>query len=179
MSNDKSSIMLWAPAGPDWVPDLSERLGAVAEPDFRPDDQQASAGVVAVVSAADADVGDLAEILPGFAALAPLAVIVSDAFLGTDVAQLSTASRAAGAVAIVRSLGARRTAPVRANVIAVPAELIDPDTETELRGPLAHRTDIADLAAIADYLLSDDAGYLTGQVIFANGGRHLFSALTA
>jgi enoyl-[acyl-carrier-protein] reductase (NADH) len=37
----------------------------------------------------------------------------------------------------------------------------------------------ADVADVIAFTLSDQSSYIDGQVLYANGGRHLFSSLTA
>ena len=104
-------------------------------------------------------------------------VVVSDGFLGTDVDDLSAATGGAGAVAAVRSIAVRRGVTSRANVVCVPAALFG--DEGSQRGPIPQPVECRDVAEAATFFLDDANTYLNGQVLFVNGGRHLFSSLSA
>lgn len=142
------------------------RPALVAVPDAAVSGGQADvAGVLAGLQAV-ADVGDL-----------DLAVVVSDAYLGTDVDDLAAAALGAAVVAAVRSIAVRRGGHRLANVVAVPAAMLG--TAGTQRGPLRQAVDMTDVANALGFLLGETGGYLNGQVLFVDGGRHLFSSLTA
>jgi NAD(P)-dependent dehydrogenase (short-subunit alcohol dehydrogenase family) len=44
-------------------------------------------------------------------------------------------------------------------------------TQREKRIPMARFTDVGDIADIAEFLVSDNAGFITGQAIYVNGGE--------
>ena len=47
------------------------------------------------------------------------------------------------------------------------------------RGPLALEIGSADVAEVVAFVLGDQSSYIDGQVLYADGGRQLFSSLTA
>lgn len=102
--------------------------------------------------------------------------VVDDSYLGSGdnrgEAQVSGA-----AVAAVRSLAVQRGTTVRANAICVPEGLTG--VTGELRGPLPDDVEVDDVVSAIGLLAGPDGGYLSGQVLFVDGGRHLFSSLTA
>lgn len=106
-----------------------------------------------------------------------LIVIVGSGFVGTDHRDPGAAMTAAAAVSLVRSRAARKNGRSRSNAVAVPEHLFG--IVTEHRGPLAVQGSVEDAATAVAFLMSQDAGYLTGQVLFADGGRHLFSSMTS
>jgi len=108
---------------------------------------------------------------------ATLVFVVGDGYLGTDVEDLSGALGGASAVAAARSLAVRTGSPRRANVVCIPERFLG--STGVLRGPLAAEVEVGDIADAVAFLLSDDAGYVHGQVLFVDGGRHLFSSMTA
>lgn len=103
--------------------------------------------------------------------------VVSDAYLGTDTTDLGAALAGSTAVTTVRSIAARMGGSARANAVCVPDTLWNSDTAQ--RGPLATATEIADVVEAVSFLFGDDASYLTGQVLFLTGGRHIFSSMSA
>lgn len=113
----------------------------------------------------------------GDAGVSNLVVVVGDGYLGTDVADLRAASSAAAAISTVRSLAVRRTGQTRANAVCIPERLVT-DAGSQ-RGPMRIDTDISDIVNAASFLLDASGGYLSGQVLFADGGRHLFSSMSA
>lgn len=106
-----------------------------------------------------------------------LVAVVSDGWLGTDGPDIASASDAGAVVAIVRSLAVRRDGGVRANVVCAAESLFGPTGSQ--RGPLRQSADATDVGEAVRFLLGDEASYLSGQVLFVNSGRHLFSSMTA
>lgn len=105
-----------------------------------------------------------------------IVVVTDDSFLGTD-ADRSRSQVSGGAVALVRSLAVQRGTTVRANAVCFPESLVE--EAGELRGPLPDKPNLEDVAAAVGLFAGSDGGYLSGQVLFVNGGRQLFSSLTA
>ena len=104
-------------------------------------------------------------------------VVVGDGLLGTDADDISTAMGGAAAVAAVRSIAVKRGTSSRANAICVPAALLG--SGGSQRGALPQPIECTDVAEAALFFLSDANTYLNGQVLFVNGGRQLFSSLSA
>ncbi|MGH8914426.1 MAG: hypothetical protein ACRDZM_07920 [Acidimicrobiia bacterium] len=104
-------------------------------------------------------------------------VIVSDEFLGTDLPDFDPAAAAGAAVAAVRSLAVQRGSSSRANAVCVPAAMFG--KVSALRGPLATKVELLDVVEAVVFFLSEENAYLNGQLLFVNGGRHLFSSFTA
>jgi len=125
----------------------------------------AAAGVLAALDAAAAS------------RTAPAVVVVSDGVIGTDGGDLAAALAGASAVTLVRSVAVRRSATGRINAVAVPDRLFG--AAGSQRGPLPLEIASADVADVVAFLLSDESPYIDGQVLYADGGRQLFSSLTA
>ncbi len=104
-------------------------------------------------------------------------VITGDGMLGVDTDDFADAMCGAAAVAAVRSIAVRRGSTSRANVICVPAAVFG--SEGSQRGAIPQPVESIDVAEAALFFLSDENTYLNGQVLFVNGGRHLFSSLSA
>lgn len=161
---------------------IADRLGTPAvtpldDPAALPQDGTA---VVAIVDTALAG-SDPGTVLAGLTALSErqdldLVAIVGDGWLGTDGPRAATGMTGAAAVAAVRSM-AVRSEWGRANVVCVPESLFgEPGSQ---RAPLRQSVEARDVADAVAFLLDDTGGYLNGQVLFVNGGRHLFSSMTA
>ncbi len=103
--------------------------------------------------------------------------VIGDGYLGTDLDDLNTAMAGAAAVSAVRSLALTRKRPGRSNVVAVPDALLG--RTGSQRGPLGQPTEVEDVAHAVAYLIGDTGNYVSGQTLFVNGGRHLFSSQTA
>jgi len=167
-----AAIALWPSEPPDLAglgDAVSDRLG---EPVTIPGDPAGADRLVVIVDGSGDAVGPAVE-----SAAAVIVFVVGDGYLGTDVGDLSAALGGAAAVAAARSLAVRRGSHGRANVVCVPEGFFG--MSGELRGPLAHEVGVGDIADAVAFLLSDDAGYVHGQVLFVDGGRHLFSSMTA
>lgn len=108
-----------------------------------------------------------------------VAVVVGDGYLGTDADSGTDLSSLLGAMAVsgVRSLALRRHRPGRSNVVCVPQSSYG--TPTVLRGPIAQPTETVDVANALAFLLDESGRYVSGDVLYVNGGRHLFSSHTA
>jgi hypothetical protein len=106
-----------------------------------------------------------------------IAFVVGDGWLGTDSSHVRLAAQSATALSLARSMAVRRSGGVRANVVCVPEPMFG--VETELRGPLSHSVELVDVANAVGFFLGDDSGYINGQVLFVDCGRHLFSSMSA
>lgn len=83
-------------------------------------------------------------------------------------------------LAVSRGLAVSLAPEVRVNAVSPGAILwpdggIDPDVQSRLlaQTPLGRIGDPADIAGTVAWLLGDTAGYVTGQVIHVDGGRHI------
>jgi hypothetical protein len=165
------TVSIW-PSEPPGLAGLADAVGErLGEPVEVVEDPRVSAGLVVIVTG----VGDVGPAIDSGAS--PLVFVIGDGYLGTDVDDLSGGLGGAAAVAAARSLAVRRESHRRANVVCIPERFLGPSGE--LRGPLAHDIGVGDLADAVAFLMSDDAGYVDGQVLFVDGGRHLFSSMTA
>jgi hypothetical protein len=108
---------------------------------------------------------------------APTVLLIGDGWIGTDGPDVSRAVLGAAAVALARSVAVRRTPTGRVNVVCVPERLVG--EAGSQRGPLALDIADADIAEVVAFALGTESAYIDGQVLYANGGRHLFSSLTA
>lgn len=109
------------------------------------------------------------------------AVLFSTVAVGQGMPFHASVAAAKGAVeGLVRSLAAEWAPVVRVNAIApslvetpMAARLLDTDAKREAsakRHPLARYGKAEEIAALAAFLLSDHAGWISGQVIGADGG---------
>ena len=138
--------------------------------------------VVVVLDAGVRDGVSTSDVLEGVRSLALLkdvvvVFVVGDGYLGTDDPDLSTSMSAAAAVSAARSVSIRRRAGTRANVVCIPGSFFG-DVGSQ-RGPLAQAVECTDVAAAAAFFLGDEATYVNGQVLFVNGGRQVFSSMSA
>jgi hypothetical protein len=108
---------------------------------------------------------------------APTVLVIGDGWIGTDGPGVRSAIAGAGAVALVRSIATRRVPTGRVNIVCAPEGLFGESGSHH--GPLAIDIQSADLADVVAFALGDDSSYIDGQVLYANGGRQLFSSLTA
>lgn len=102
-----------------------------------------------------------------------IVAITSDGYLGTDLADPADSVMGAAVVAAVRAIAVSRN-QVRANVVAIAEGLLG--VVGEHRGPLAHVTGVADVVEAVLFLMNPENSYLSGQVLFVDSGRHLFSS---
>ena len=106
-----------------------------------------------------------------------IVVVISDGYLGTDGPAVASAMYDGAAVSLIRSIAVRRGSTIRANVVCVPEQLFgEPGSQ---RAPLRQEVEIDDVAHAVAFFLDSAGGYLNGQVLFADGGRHIFSSLSA
>jgi hypothetical protein len=169
------------PPAPVALPDLGIRVSVILG---APVDQATSvaalrsstAPAVVVLTAAD---GALVPALEPVIAerTEPTVLVIGDGYLGTDGPDLGSALVGASVVALARSIAVRRSGHGRVNVVAVPEAMLG--EAGSQRGPLAGDIDLAAVAEVVAYLLGPGSTYVHGQVLFADGGRHLFSSLTA
>lgn len=103
--------------------------------------------------------------------------VLGDGFLGTDTGDLSASMVGASAVSAVRSLALLKGRPGRSNVVCVPDEVLGGGGTQ--KGPLSQPTEMIDVADAISYLLGETGDYVSGQTLYVNGGRHLFSSQTA
>jgi hypothetical protein len=103
--------------------------------------------------------------------------VVGDGYLGTDGADFVAPMLGAAAVSAVRSLALTRNRSGRSNVICVPDAMFD--AAGTQRGPLTQSTEAIDVAHSVAFLLGESGQYVSGQTMFVDGGRHLFSSHTA
>ena len=108
---------------------------------------------------------------------APTALVIGDGWIGTEGPDVSAALVGASAVTLARSIAVRRHLTGRVNVVCVPEALVG--EAGSQRGPLALDIGSADVADVVAFLLGDLSSYIDGQVLYADGGRQLFSSLTA
>ncbi|MEX2423504.1 MAG: SDR family oxidoreductase [Acidimicrobiia bacterium] len=106
-----------------------------------------------------------------------LVAVVSDGYLGTDGPAVGSAMYGGAAVTVVRSVAVRQGSEARANVVCIPESLFG--EQGSQRGPLRQEVEIEDVAHAVAFFLDPSGGYLNGQVLFADGGRHVFSSMSA
>lgn len=108
-------------------------------------------------------------------------VLFSTVAVGTGMPFHTSIAAAKGAVeGLVRALAAELAPQVRVNAIApsltdtpLAARLLNSEEKRDAaaaRHPLKKVGNAAELAALATFLLSPDAGWITGQIIHADGG---------
>jgi len=108
---------------------------------------------------------------------APTALVVGDGWIGTEGPDVPAALTGAATVALARSIAVRRHPTGRVNVVCVPEALVGESGSQ--RGPLPLEIRSADVAEVVAFMLGDQSSYIDGQVLYADGGRQLFSSLTA
>lgn len=106
-----------------------------------------------------------------------LVAIVSDGYIGSDATDVGHSLAGAATISALRSMAVRKGTTCRANVVCVPEAMFG--IASTQRGPLAHTVDVDDVVAAVTFLLGSSGTYLNGQVLFVDGGRHLFSSMTA
>jgi hypothetical protein len=108
---------------------------------------------------------------------APTTIVIGDGWIGTDGPDLVSALTGAAAVSLTRSIAARRAPTGRVNIVCVPERLLG--AAGSQRGPLTLDIDSAAIADVVAFIIGDESSYIDGQVLYADGGRQLFSSLTA
>jgi hypothetical protein len=178
--------ILWPSALPERLVSLAAGLTGARGP-FHDVDSLTDAGIgagpdvdtVVLVMVGDAGDAHSVEWLTGVDPVAYLDIVVitGDGYLGTAVPDRARAVAGAAAVAAARSLAATRGGNVRANVVCAPEGLWG--AAGDHRGPLAQPAEVEDIVQAAAFLMDGENEYLNGQVLFVDGGRHLFSSHTA
>jgi len=138
--------------------------------------------LVLVIDAAVAAGHDAADVVASVTALRDhehldVVAVVGDGYLGTDHADVGASVAGAAAVATMRSMATRRDASGRANVVAIPDALFD--RAGVHRGPLKQVVEAIDVVNAVAFFLSEEGGYLNGQVLFVDSGRQVFSSMSA
>ncbi len=114
-------------------------------------------------------------------------VLFSTVAVGTGMPFHASIAAAKGAVeGLTRSLAAELAPAVRVNCIApsltdtpLASKLLNTDEKREAaaaRHPLKRVGEASELAALAAFLLSPEAGWMTGQIIHADGGMGAIKA---
>jgi hypothetical protein len=182
-------LVCWPPRVPPELEGLYEAVGArlgcdVVVAEAGGDLAGAAPGDAAlvVVDAAVAPGVSIEDVLSGVGAAVEsgataICFVIGDGFLGTDDPAITAPMSAAATVAAARSVAVRRSGEVRANVVCVPGAVFG--DRGEQRGPLAHTVEQVDVVEAVSFLLGPEAAYLNGQVLFVDGGRHLFSSMSA
>jgi hypothetical protein len=173
-------LAVWAPSLPPALAELpalvADALGLGPQPVDRPESIPDPAPALIVPAELDpATVADLDRLVSG--RTGPTAFVVSDGAIGTNGPGVDAAVTAAATIALARSVAVRQTPTGRVNVVCAPEGLFG--AAGSQRGPLRLEIGSAEVADVAAFLLSDHASYIDGQVLFADGGRQLFSSLTA
>lgn len=108
---------------------------------------------------------------------APTVFVIGDGWIGTEGPNIAAAIVGASVVALARSIAVRRHATGRVNVVCVPEALVG--EAGSQRGPLGLAIGSAEIADVVAFALGGESSYIDGQVLYADGGRQLFSSLTA
>jgi hypothetical protein len=176
-----TDLSVWPSALPAELATLPEHvariLGATARSVATTSELAAAAGpALVVLTGADAAVlVELEPIIAGRAA--PTALVIGDGWIGTEGPDVAAAMVGAGAVALTRSIAVRRHVTGRVNVVCVPERLIG--EAGSQHGPLTIEIGSVDVAEVVAFVLGGQSSYIDGQVLYADGGRQLFSSLTA
>jgi hypothetical protein len=179
-----TDLTVWARELPAALAELPGHVAAVlaASPRFVSELSELSAAdgpILVVLIGADFD---HPEVFPALDRLidgrtAPTALVIGDGWIGTEGPDIGSALVGAGAVALARSIAVRRHSTGRVNVVCVPEALVG--EAGSQRGPLGPEIGSADVAEVVAFVLGDRSTYIDGQVLYADGGRQLFSSLTA
>jgi hypothetical protein len=161
----------------------SEQLIQAASADeVRAHVEQSTAVVLfpdAAVAVGAASHEEVIRLIADLGAIADLNIVavVSDAYLGNDVADIATPATAAAVVSAVRSIAVRQGATTRANVVCVPAGMVS--EAGSQRGAMTRPVEPGHVAATIAFLTDPANSYISGQVVFVDAGRHMFSSMTA
>lgn len=178
-----TSLTVWPSSLPDELVELPEHVGRIlqAEPRRVADVDElgdVDGALLIVLSGGDAAADALRALDPIIdSRTEPTVLVVGDGWIGTEGPDVASALVGAAAVALARSVAVRRHPTGRVNVVCVPERLVG--TPGSQRGPLGIRIESADVAEVVAFALSGLSSYIDGQVLYANGGRQLFSSLTA
>ncbi|HMH58331.1 MAG TPA: hypothetical protein VK537_04035 [Galbitalea sp.] len=179
-----TDLTVWPRALPAALTALSEQVAAVLGMSSHPVSQLSELGAAdgpLLVVLTGAELGH-SELFPALERIidgrsAPTALVIGDGWIGTEGPDISAALVGAGTVALARSIAVRRHPTGRVNVVCVPEVLIG--EAGSQRGPPALEIRSADIAEVVAFVLGDQSSYIDGQVLYADGGRQLFSSLTA
>lgn len=182
------TVSLWPAPSASKLADLAALIVAETENWLvEPIEDLASAShdnsaLVVITDEAIAQGHSIQNVIDGIAELADttemdMVFIVGDGYLGTDGSHLGQAGGGAATVSLARSLAVRRDRQARSNVICVPDSMFG--NSGSQRSPLPLEVESCDIAATITYLLGATGGYVNGQVVYLDGGRHLFSSLTS
>jgi hypothetical protein len=176
-----TDLSVWPPTMPPELVSLPEHVAHILDLSARSvastsELADASGPALVVLTGADAPLlAELDSIIAGRPA--PTALVIGDGWIGTEGPDVAAAMVGAGAVALTRAIAVRRHLTGRVNVVCVPERLIG-DAGSQ-HGPLAIDIGSIDVAEVVAFVLSAQSSYIDGQVLYANGGRQLFSSLTA
>ena len=173
-------ILIWPRLLDPWFAELPKRLAQLFDRvgDFDLDSAPAGATVVLVLPIDGEHSTKAVAWLEQLESDRPLNLIVvaDDSYLGSD-SRPQRAAICGAAVSVIRSLAVKRGTEVRANVVCLPVTVHG--VSTALIGPLRLEPEIADLVEAVRFFAGADGDYLSGQILFVNGGRQLFSSHTS
>jgi len=177
-----TNLAIWAPNLPEALVELPDHVARIlGTPSAAVTDPVAlgeSGGPALIVLTGCSDASVFRELDPVIAdRTAPTALVIGDGWIGTEGPDVASALIGAGAVALARSIAVRRRATGRVNVVCIPESLIG--AAGSQHGPLLLQIGSADIADVVAFVLGDQSFYIDGQVLYADGGRQLFSSLTA
>ncbi len=161
-------------SGGEWIP--IDKLTSIAG------EAGASDVAVVVLDAGVRSETSISDVIDGIQTVARLqgivvVFVVGDSYLGTDDPDLAAPMCAAAAISAARSVAVRRGVTTRVNVVCIPGSFFG-DVGAQ-RGPLAQQVECSDVVEATAFFLGEDASYLNGQVLFVDGGRHVFSSMSA
>ncbi len=176
-----TDLVTWPAVLPAALVELPRHVAAILDVSSRPVGlvtELAAAIGPALVVLTGADAAVLPELDPVIAGrTAATVLLIGDGWIGTEGPDVASAMVGGGAVALARSIAVRRHATGRVNVVCVPERLIG--SAGSQHGPLTLEIRSVDVAEVVAFALGGQSSYIDGQVLYADGGRQLFSSLTA
>jgi NAD(P)-dependent dehydrogenase (short-subunit alcohol dehydrogenase family) len=160
-----TDLVTWPTVLPVALVELPRQVAAILDASSRP------VGLVTELAV----LPELDPIIAGRTAATVL--LIGDGWIGTEGPDVASAMVGGGAVALARSIAVRRHATGRVNVVCVPERLIG--FAGSQHGPLTLEIRSVDVAEVVAFALGSQSSYIDGQVLYADGGRQLFSSLTA